>query len=183
MPDPAAAPETAPPHIAPTPARWAEAILFRAILFAGLWAILAGVAVDDWPGMAIGVTAALLTSLALSPPAAPRVGVGAALRLAARFVRLSAVGGLDVGRRALHPRAPMRPAVRTRASDLPPGAARDLMRAFTTAVPGVLACGETGGGALMLHCLDSGQNIDEGLDVDERLIARALCATRSAGKG
>ncbi|TVQ57882.1 MAG: sodium:proton antiporter [Rhodobacteraceae bacterium] len=153
---------------------WLSAAAFRALLAVGLWGVVAGLRIEDWPGAAVGVIGATLVSLALTPPSPRRLRPVAALRVAARFLRLSVIGGLDVGWRALHPRMPMRPRLSARRSALAPGPARDLMRAFTSAVPGVLACGVRDDGALILHCLDGEAEDDAALDVDERLIACAL---------
>lgn len=154
--------------------RRVEAVGLRIVLFASVWVVLAGADPADWPGMLLAVVAATATSLALLPPTTVRVRPLALLRLAARFARQSLLGGIDVGWRALHPRRPMRPGLRVHASRLPPGTARNVLRAFASAVPGVLPCGETEAGALIVHCLDDSEAVDGVLAADEALFCRLI---------
>lgn len=156
--------------------RWRriESVLVRLMIFGLIWVILADPVVEDWPGMAVGVLAATATSLALLPPTTARMRPLTLLRLAGRFARQSLLGGLDVGWRALHPRMPMRPGLRLHDSRLPPGNARNVLRALASAVPGVLPCGETETGVLIVHCLDDAEEVDATLAADEGLFLRLI---------
>lgn len=175
MPRPAPPPPGAADGLSAVPVwRRVESVLLRLLLFALIWVILAGAVVEDWPGMAIAVLAATVTSLALLPPTTARLRPLTLFRLAGRFARQSLLGGLDVGWRALHPRMPMQPGLRHYRSRLQPGTARNVLRALASAVPGVLPCGETGTGGLIVHCLDDAEEVDVTLATDEALFLRLI---------
>jgi hypothetical protein len=76
--------------------------------------VLAGADVADLPAAVVAVLAATWASLRLLPPSGYRASVLGLARLAGRFLGESVVAGLDVAKRALDPRLPMRPVAASR---------------------------------------------------------------------
>jgi multicomponent Na+:H+ antiporter subunit E len=64
------------------------------------------------------------------------------------------MAGVDVARRALDPRLPLRPGFVTYAPRLPPGGARDAFCALASLMPGTLPADTNEDGTLLVHCLD-----------------------------
>lgn len=155
-----------------------EAGLFRVLFFTGVWLVLAGIDLEDLPGLIIGVGGATLASFALMPPSSHRLRLLPALRLAIRFLAQSVIGGVEVGVRALHPRRPLKPCIQTYPSLLPPGPALNMLRALTSAVPGVIVCGSRPGGRIVVHCIDDDTPVDEALAMDEALLLGATGRAR-----
>ena len=150
-------------------ARWAG--------FFGFWLLLIG---PDPAGLAAGVfaaAAATWTSLRLLPPGGGRLRYAALVRLMLRFIQQSIIGGLDVARRALSVRLPLRPGFVVYPARLPPGLACNVFGALTSALPGTLPSGFDDRGALIYHCLDVGQPVAAQLAIDEGLLIRALGGT------
>ena len=87
------------------------------------------------------------------------------------------MGGVDVARRALSVRLPLRPGFVVYPVRLPPGPARNVFGALTSALPGTLPSGSDDRGALIYHCLDVGQPVAAQLAIDEGLLIRALGGT------
>lgn len=146
----------------------------RFILFGALWGVLGGLRLADLPGLVIGAGAATAASLTLLPPTGQRLRLFPSLRIVARFLRQSVIGGFEVGVLALHPRRRLRPCIVTYdPKSLPQGGARNVLRALTSAVPGVMVCGEAPDGALALHCLDGDTPVASAMAADERLLLRA----------
>lgn len=155
----------------------ARAVLIRGLGFLGFWLVLIGA---DPVDLAAGlVTAAFATwaSLHLSPPDHRGLRYAALLRLVWRFIRQSISGGLDVARRVLDPRLPLRPGLIAYPVRLAPGPARDAFCAFTSALPGTLPAGIDEHGALVYHCLDVEQSVAAQLAIDEGLFTDALGGT------
>jgi multicomponent Na+:H+ antiporter subunit E len=83
----------------------------RWLVFLGTWFVLYG---PDLAALPVGVGAAVAatwTSLRLLPPGSFHPQLGSLFVLALRFVWQSVVAGIDVARRALEPRLPLRPGV------------------------------------------------------------------------
>ena len=79
----------------------------RLVLFALIWLVLTRA---DVSGFAFGIVVAAgstWVSLILLPPGSHRVSIAGMIRLAPGFLRSSLLGGIDVARRALHPRMPL----------------------------------------------------------------------------
>ncbi|RAI43778.1 Na+/H+ antiporter subunit E [Rhodoplanes roseus] len=132
--------------------------LVRAALLLGVWTILAGTGPADLL-VGLGVTAlATRLSLRLLPATSRRYRPVAATRLALRFLRQSVVAGLDVARRALDPRLPLRTGVVTYPAHCRPGLFRSAFTAFTSLQPGTVPIGSAPGGSgsdgITYHCLD-----------------------------
>lgn len=144
----------------------------RAVLYLGLWLVLAG---PDPKGLPFGLLAAGLAtwaSLALLPPGAmPRPLP--ALRLAGRVVTETLLAGIDVARRAFDPALPLRPGVIIHDLRLPPGPARDAFRAMASLQPGALPVGLEEADRLAVHVLDTELSVARDLAAAEELFVRA----------
>ena len=90
-----------------------------------------------------------------------------------RFLYQSVVAGLDVARRALDPRLPLRPGFVTYPVGFPPGTARNAFTTLTSLLPGTVPAGEEGG-AVLYHCLDVDQPVVSQLAAEEAALSRAL---------
>ncbi len=113
-------------------------------------------------------------SLLLLPSGMLRIKAGPLLWLAVRLLRHSVVAGFDVARRALDPKLPLRPGLVRYGSKLPPGLAQAFFNTIISMVPGTLPLGPAPDGILLVHCLDTGQAVAEGLVSDESLCLRAI---------
>src|SRR5262247_330930 len=158
---------------APARAPGATAVIARAAWFLGLWLVLAGADLADLPAAALAVVAATWTSLRLLPPGGSRRSPIAVARLAVRFLYQSVVAGLDVARRALDPRLPLRPGFVAYPVRFPPGTARNAFTTLTSLLPGTVPAGEEGGD-LLYHCLDVDQPVVSQLAAEEAALSRAL---------
>lgn len=124
-----------------------------AVMAALLWWVLAGGAalLEPLALLAIGLAAAASLLLPAGRPLALRPG--ALPGLAGFFLRSSFLGGLDVARRALHPRLPVRPGFVTYRSELAHGPPLTLFMAVISLLPGTLSV-RLEGRLLTLHVLD-----------------------------
>ncbi|HEY2750825.1 Na+/H+ antiporter subunit E [Phenylobacterium sp.] len=147
--------------------------IWRAAWFLGLWLVLAGADVADLPAAVVAVVAATWASLRLLPPSGYRASVLGLACLAGRFLGESVVAGLDVARRALDPRLPMRPGFVAYRVGLQPGAARNTFTTLTSLLPGTVPAADEGG-QLLYHCLDVDQPVVSQLAGEEAALSRAL---------
>ena len=147
--------------------------LARAAGFLSFWAVLSDV---DPLNLLVGALAAVIaawTSLHLLPPGEWTFRPLALLRLALRFLCQSVVAGIDVARRALDPRLPLRPGFVTYPARFPPGTARNVFTSITSLMPGTVPAGEEDG-QLVYHCLDVGQPVVSELAAEEAALSRAI---------
>jgi multicomponent Na+:H+ antiporter subunit E len=148
--------------------------LGRTVWFLLFWVTLAGFDPKDlWVG-ALAAGIATWTSLRLLPPGRWRFRPVALSQLALRFLYQSVVAGMDVARRALGPRLPLRPGLVSYPVRFAPGAARNAFAALTSLLPGTVPAGEEGG-QLIYHCLDVDQPVASGLAAEESALMRACC--------
>jgi multicomponent Na+:H+ antiporter subunit E len=119
-------------------------------------------------------------SLQLLPPSSGGLHFGRLVALLPHFMWESVLAGIDVARRALHPRMPLSPGFVTCPLAFPPGFARNTFATITSLLPGSVPADETEG-VLVYHCLDDTSPVVEQLWKEERLLARALIAGRSHG--
>jgi multicomponent Na+:H+ antiporter subunit E len=152
--------------------------LLRGASFFALWMILIqSVKPADLIVGAFASVAATWVSLRLLPPASGSVRFAALLALVPHFLWESVLAGVDVARRAFHPRLPLRPGFLDCPLDFPPGFARNTFTTISSLLPGSVPAGESDGGeAVVYHCLDTAQPVAESLREEERLLARALVA-------
>jgi multicomponent Na+:H+ antiporter subunit E len=156
-------------------ARLRSAILTGSVL-GGLWLVLSDF---DPASLAFGAPAILAGAAltAMLPPAPPwRIAPLAALGFAGFFAWQSVRGALDVARRALDPRLPLRPGFRTVILTLGPGPGRVLLANTVSLLPGTLSA-EIEGRRLIVHTLDLESDLAAevaGLEVRVRAVFRRL---------
>jgi multicomponent Na+:H+ antiporter subunit E len=112
--------------------------------------MISGWARADLPVGLAAVAAAAWTSLRLLPAGGSRLRLASLAALALSFMRQFVVSGMDVARRALHPRLQLRPGFVVYLLHLPPG------------------------GAQSAHCLDVDQPVGADLAAEQSLFIRAL---------
>src|SRR6516162_1496559 len=88
---------------------WLRGSLWRAAGFLAFWVALSGYAPADLLVGALAAAAATCVSLRLLPPGQRTFRPRALATFLLRFGRQSAGAGIDVARRALHPRLPLYP--------------------------------------------------------------------------
>jgi multicomponent Na+:H+ antiporter subunit E len=142
--------------------------------FLVLWLVLAGFNPGDLPAAVVAVVGATWTSLRLLPPGRSRLSPVGIARLALRLPLQSLTAGIDVARRALDPRLPLRPGFATVSPRLPPGTQRDAFCAFASLLPGTLPVDTNDDGTLLVHCLDVGRPVAAQMAADEELFVQAL---------
>jgi len=148
------------PPESPRFARWRWALGIFWPLW-GVWLALNGTA-----GLAAGIAAAALAALVgawLVPGAAHPWRPLQLLPFGAFFMRQSLRGGIDVARRALHPRLPVSPCWIEHPIWLPPGQPRTLMIGVVSLLPGSLSA-ELDPLADVLHVHNLARDTDPGLE-------------------
>ena len=156
-------------------------LAFRTVLFVLLWWILTEGATNSW---LVGVPVVLLAVLASEVLLLP--GVSWSLPGAVRFVPFflwhSLHGGVDVARRALHPRLPISPELYDYRWRLPPGLPRVFMANTVSLLPGTLSA-ELDEEHLRVHVLDQTGAFASGLVVIEARVARLFGLSLVAAGG
>ncbi len=143
----------------------------RAVLFALMWWILTDGAMDSWLVGAPVVLFATLVSVVLLPPFSwSLTGI---VRFIPFFLWHSLRGGVDVARRALHPRLPISPGLFDHKWRLPPGLPRVFMANTVSLLPGILST-ELDEEHLRVHVLDDTSDFAEELTVLEKQVARVF---------
>jgi len=151
---------------------WPSAVL-RVAGFICIWLVFAGADLEDVPAAAAAVCAATWTSLRLLEPKSSRRSVPAIAHLVLFFLFHSIVAGVDVARRALDPRLPLRPGFMTYPTCLPRGLRRNVFATLTSLLPGTVPSGEHGE-QLVYHCLDIEKPVMAELSAEEAALVRAL---------
>ena len=105
-----------------------RAALARGAGFLAFWVILIGFGPADLVVGLIAAAAATWTSLRLLPPQPGRMRLTALLSLIPHFLWKSVVAGVDVARRALDPRLPLRPGFIAYRVGFAPGPASQCVR-------------------------------------------------------
>ncbi|MFE8033445.1 Na+/H+ antiporter subunit E [Thiohalocapsa marina] len=158
-------------------------ILGRAALFFGIWLILSAPDLGALPLDPLAATADLVmavmaativtwVSLWALPPGARAWRLSVLLPLIGRFLTQSVLGGIDVARRAFHPRLPLRPGCIVFPTRLRAAQRRALFETLTSAMPGAIVAGTDAQGRLIYHCLDTRLPVAQGLARDEQLLLR-----------
>ncbi len=155
----------------PTLARTA---LARSAMFFAMWVVLMPSAK---PGdLAIGLiatVAATWTSVRLLPREAGHVRFLSLLAFVPHFFWQSVLAGVDVARRALDPRMPLKPGFVDCPVNFPPGLARNEFASIMSLMPGSLPVGELER-AIVFHCLDITQPLAKQMAEEEHLLTGAL---------
>ena len=148
-----------------------RAALARVTGFLAFWVILIGFGSVDLVVGLITAAAATWTSLRLLPPQPGRVRLTALLSLIPHLLWKSVVASVDVARRALDPRLPLRPGFIAYRVGFAPGPVCNVFAAITSLMPGTVPCADEDG-ALVYHCLDVGQPVVEELAEEERRLTQ-----------
>ena len=114
------------------------------------------------------------TSLQLLPPRSFHPRLGSLIVLAFRFVWQSVIAGIDVARRALEPRLPLRPGFVTYPIRMLPSPIRSTLLSIASLLPGTLPTGLDETGALVVHCLDTEQPVVAQMAAEETRLIHAL---------
>jgi len=153
----------------------------RVVGFFVLWLVLAGPVPSGLPFGLLAAAAATWASLRLSPPTAGGLRPLAALHVAWRLLIEAVAGGVDVTRRVLDPRLPIRPGFVRHVPVLPPGPAQDGFLLLASLQPGSIPAGAADDGALLVHALDTRLPIAAQLAGAETLFATAVGAAPRHG--
>jgi multicomponent Na+:H+ antiporter subunit E len=147
------------------------AILWRLVLFASAWLVIAGTDPSSWIIGAPAVLAAIWASLRLRQKdgAAPRVL--AALVFAPFFLWQSLKGGLDVAWRVMRPRMHIAPGVHSYRLRLTSASARVVLLDTLSLLPGTLSA-DLRGDLLTVHALDAADGA--ALDADIARLERRV---------
>jgi len=149
------------------------ATLRRALAFLGLWLVLSGAEPADLVAGIIAAFVAAWTSLRLVAPGTAGLSPIAVAGVVLHFFRQSVVAGVDVARRALDPRLPLKPGFVTYPVRFPPGTARSAFAALTSLLPGTVPVGDENG-ELVYHCLDIDQPVVSQLAMEEAALSRTV---------
>jgi multicomponent Na+:H+ antiporter subunit E len=122
------------------------------------------------------VGAAFAVRRRLKPLAPAALSAAGGLRFLAGFFRASLVSGIDVVRRAFHPRLPLKPGLIDYGLSVKSPTARMLTAGTVSLLPGSLAAGLRGD-RLTVHVLDLDAPVIEDLQRTEALVA-GLCENR-----
>jgi multicomponent Na+:H+ antiporter subunit E len=152
---------------------WFRPAVFRATFFFGFWLVLYGVKSPDFIVGVFTAIAASWASLLLLSPGQWRLDPVAPSKLFVRFAILSIVAGIDVARRALDPRMPLRPGFVNYPVRFPPGRTRNTFATLTSLLPGTVPAGYQNG-QIVYHCLDINQPVVSQLAAEEAALAQAL---------
>jgi multicomponent Na+:H+ antiporter subunit E len=146
------------------------------------WGVLTGWVAGSWLVGVPVVVVATAVSWVLMPRLSWRWGWRGALRFGWGFLWGSLRGGIDVARRALHPRMPLRPGLVRLVLKLPEGGARVFLALVVSLLPGTLSV-RLEGDELVVHGLDVGMGVEGEVRKVERLVARMLLVELGLASG
>ncbi len=156
---------------APTLARTA---LARGVMFFAMWVVLMpSVKPGDLAIGLVSTVAATWTSVRLLPREAGHVHFRSLLGFVPHFLWQSVMAGVDVGRRALDPRMPLKPGFVDCPVGFPPGLARNEFASIMSLMPGSVPVDESEH-AIVFHCLDTDQPLAQQMAEEEQLLTEAL---------
>jgi multicomponent Na+:H+ antiporter subunit E len=144
-------------------------VLTRGGLFLFIWWILAEGAARSWLIGIPAVMLALTASIMLVPPMHFRWMEF--VKFLPFFFFNSLLGGVDVARRAFHPRLPIDPDLIHYHSHLPPGLPQVFMTLIVNLLPGTLGA-ELEEGLMKVHVLDKNKDYHEELRAIEQSVTR-----------
>lgn len=154
----------------------------RLALLAVLWLVLTNADPSGWGYGLVVVPLVWMLTVRVFPPGDYRVQPLYLPRFAAWFLVQSLVAGWDVSRRLLAPRLDVAPGEREVPFTLPEGSARWLAANMLSLMPGTLSV-EVHGETLLLHCLDTAQDVDREVAETEQQVARLFGITLPATEG
>jgi multicomponent Na+:H+ antiporter subunit E len=149
-------------------------VLARAIVFFAFWLTLYGADRTALPVGAATAAAATWISLRLLPPGTSRPSPLKLARLALRFLRNSAIAGIDVARRAFDPALPLQPGFVTVPLRLAPSPSRSAFRTVMSLLPGSMPCGADESREMLVHCLDLRDAVAAQMQEEESLFIQAF---------
>ena len=152
----------------------ARTALTRGVMFMALWLVLMPSAKPVDLAFGLAATAgATWTSLHLLPRESGHVRFRALHGFVPHFMWQSVLAGVDVARRALDPRMPMKPGFVSCPVGFPPGLARNEFASIMSLLPGSVPVGETES-AIVYHCLDVSEPLAQHMAEEEQLLRAAL---------
>lgn len=148
----------------------AQAAATRAVFFGLAWIVLTGASSAYWGFALLIIAAATATSLRMQPVGAWNWTLGGFMRFVPYFAWQSVCGGLDVSRRAFHPRMPVQPGIISYRVRLPDGPQRVFFVNGVNLQPGtaVIALDDD---TLQVHALDVSLPIEANLQQLEARVA------------
>ncbi|SFN42496.1 multicomponent Na+:H+ antiporter subunit E [Nitrosospira briensis] len=149
------------------------AILWRSVLLAMLWCILAEGNVGSWGVGAISTALALAASLAVLPVGAIRFSPLGLVFFLIYFISKSFRAGVRVALLAVQPRLDIHPGIETVSLRLPNGVGRVILINTINLLPGTLVLG-LNASTLQLHVLDMRSSIEGEIRIAEKRIAKML---------
>lgn len=135
----------------------------RFAVYFAVWLVLTGWSALD---AVIGIPAAALAawaSLVLLPPSGRRLKPFRLAGVVLRFLWQSVAAGVDVAWRVFQPKMPLHPGVIRLAPQLPGGLGRLCFCGLASLQPGSLPCGVDEDGFLLVHCLDTRDDVEGAL--------------------
>jgi len=145
-------------------------LISRIAILAFTWWVLAKGAYDSWQVGIPAILAAICVDYRLFRPQINRWALGGLIVLAIFFLKLSVTSGIDVVRRAYHPRLPLNPAMVEYPLRLSSAAARNLFVCTVSLLPGTLST-ELGAHSLVVHVLDVDRPFRQELKLIEDRVA------------
>ncbi len=135
---------------------------------------------DSWLVGVPVVLFATLASVALLPPFS--CSLPGVIRFVPFFLWRSLYGGVDVARRALHPRLPITPGLFYHHWRLPPGPARVFMANTVSLLPGTLSA-KISVDCLQVHLLDEQKDFLSELERVEQRVAAMFGISLPSSRG
>ena len=168
-------PAAADPATPAAPSRRTTAVV-RGLMLLVLWLLLMpSLKPADLGVGLVAVAAGTFASLRLLPPEAGHLRLGAVVGFLPHFLCQSVVAGVDVARRALSPRMPLKPGFIVYRVGFRPGLARNEFASITSLLPGSVPVGDSED-SMVYHCLDIGEPVAEQMAAEERRLQKALVA-------
>jgi multicomponent Na+:H+ antiporter subunit E len=143
----------------------------RLVVVAAIWLVLADGELRSPLLAACLVLAAVAASWWLVPPGVVRVSWRGVVGFVPFFLAASALGGIDVARRALDPRQTIQPDMLDHRVRLPAGAPRIVLAGVVSLLPGTLSA-ELREDRLAVHVLDARMPVRRTLGQLEAQVAR-----------
>jgi len=168
-------PAAADPATPAAPSRRITAVV-RGLMLLVLWLLLMpSLKPADLGVGLVAVAAGTFASLRLLPPEAGHLRLGALFGFLPHFLWQSVLAGVDVARRALSPRMPLKPGFIVYKVGFRPGLARNEFSSITSLLPGSVPVAESEHD-ITYHCLDLDAPVAEQLAAEELRLRRALVA-------
>jgi multicomponent Na+:H+ antiporter subunit E len=157
-------------------------VLLRGAGFFLVWLALTEGQAHDAPAGLIAASLATWASIYLQPPASRPVSILALATFAARSMWASLIAGVDVARRALDPRLPIRPGIVAYPARLQRGFARDAFRTLMCLQPGSLPTESDEQDGFLIHCLDMADPVQRSFATEEQAFTAAIGIKHGRGQ-